>query len=518
MGFRDAIGFTGEEYNRAIQLFNEKIQDPGLKTKTRELFSGLSYLIIDEIQDTVNDRARMIINILGKITCPWLLAGDKCQAIFDYDQEGAENYFGSERFYTILEENITEGAKKYELMINKRQQESKDLEQFSKKLRQKILKKEPGTYFFILDEIYKFRTVCDVENFREYFEKYRTSNTKSAILCRSNYDAAKVSSILRQGGVAHDLLKGSNSGQLRPWIAEMFCAYKQSYITRDGFQILYDTKVTDKNDPWEYLFELLLDLSTKRNNENLNESEININSLINAFSKKADIPDDFFIHNTTDLAVSTIHKAKGREYDTVFLLKSNQVKNPGDDESRVWYVAATRARKNLYNLNKKQRGIYSHKISSGRPFGSTYAPLYWKNGRGGDIKNIVIGMPGDIDPLGFVDVNIFRNPMEIQQYISKNIRRNDKIEICLESTHYYIYHNTKKIGKLNDNIYYEFTEMLERVYNPGGSFIKKLFNIYVTDIVSIHYPKYDETRIPPDFRNTQIWLGIDIFGLADFDY
>jgi len=56
--------------------------------------------------------------------------------------------------------------------------------------------------------------------------------------------------------------------------------------------------------------------------------------------------EDFFCENGETIFVSTIHKAKGKEFDNVFLMLQNY--NPATDEAkRQLYVAMTRAKNNL---------------------------------------------------------------------------------------------------------------------------------------------------------------------------
>lgn len=56
--------------------------------------------------------------------------------------------------------------------------------------------------------------------------------------------------------------------------------------------------------------------------------------------------EDFFSENGETIFVSTIHKAKGKEFDNVFLMLENL--NPNTDEARrLLYVAMTRAKQNL---------------------------------------------------------------------------------------------------------------------------------------------------------------------------
>lgn len=56
--------------------------------------------------------------------------------------------------------------------------------------------------------------------------------------------------------------------------------------------------------------------------------------------------EDFFNENGETIFVSTIHKAKGKEFDNVFLILEN-FNSAGDEAKRQLYVAMTRAKENL---------------------------------------------------------------------------------------------------------------------------------------------------------------------------
>ena len=56
--------------------------------------------------------------------------------------------------------------------------------------------------------------------------------------------------------------------------------------------------------------------------------------------------EDFTSGDIETVVVSTIHKAKGKEFDNVYLMLNNPVLN-GDSEKRELYVALTRAKNNL---------------------------------------------------------------------------------------------------------------------------------------------------------------------------
>ncbi|WP_296114741.1 ATP-dependent helicase [uncultured Anaerococcus sp.] len=110
--------------------------------------------------------------------------------------------------------------------------------------------------------------------------------------------------------------------------------------------------------------------------EEVMNKDLFVESLIN-FTKGLDNTDDFYkklvglqnklrISQPSNLFLQTIHRSKGLEYDRVFVtdliknefpiidFEENPLKNL-EEERRVFYVAMTRARENLYLLSLKKR-------------------------------------------------------------------------------------------------------------------------------------------------------------------
>lgn len=116
---------------------------------------------------------------------------------------------------------------------------------------------------------------------------------------------------------------------------------------------------------------------SKRYKEEVVNKDLFVESLVN-FAKDLNDKKDFedkvnklnrYINNNSNIILSSIHKSKGLEYDTVFIINLNENEFPmigdGDDynknleeERRVMYVAMTRAKKKLFLLSiKKRSGI-----------------------------------------------------------------------------------------------------------------------------------------------------------------
>ncbi len=78
--------------------------------------------------------------------------------------------------------------------------------------------------------------------------------------------------------------------------------------------------------------------------EAVNPSKMYISDF-KAFAQESHL-EDFIGDFGETIIVSTMHKAKGREFDNVFLLPGNQIPQ-SDEEKRVLYVAMTRAKNQL---------------------------------------------------------------------------------------------------------------------------------------------------------------------------
>lgn len=79
--------------------------------------------------------------------------------------------------------------------------------------------------------------------------------------------------------------------------------------------------------------------------------------------------EDFYPVQGEAIVVSTIHKAKGKEFDNVFLLLTN-IESLSDEKKREVYVAITRAKQNLsihtngHYLSNIANGLAEYRINS----------------------------------------------------------------------------------------------------------------------------------------------------------
>ena len=485
---------AGYDYNGRIKLFNQYISS--------EDFEGVSYFIVDEIQDLVNERAEMVLNILKHLKCGYLLAGDRCQSIYDYEAD-KDATLDSVEFYRRAEAQFPEDIQRYEITVNRRQCPA--LAEKAHEMREVLLHKSFGEQNRYAKELMeKYSQNLKIKKYIDTLTGEPSVST--AILCRTNGEAEYISSILCKKGIPHSLNRGVNNQQHLPrWIADVFWDYGRERMSKSTFMERFMFRSRSSLDPEK----LWLQLCRLSNPDSEDTSSVEIRRLIASLSVQGNIPADFYT-DRPKLSVSTIHKAKGSEFDSVILIESTlKPSESSAEEARVRYVALTRP-KNHFVTMKNKKGYYK-RMSTGRIIETGIHGLYARKNI--FCKSITIGLSGDIDVTSFVSGR-FEECVDRQEYIGSRVSMYDKLSVRrTEGTEVYeILHNGRKIGVLSDSMVEELRAGIRstdyKYHMPIG-----LEGLYVSGITTEFLNKYDDT-VPLEFQRSRIVYGIQITGLA----
>jgi len=486
-------------YNGCIQKFNAEFD--------KDEWSDFEYVIIDELQDLVNERARMTLKILNALQCGYLLLGDKCQAIYDYDCNGTDS-ISSVGFYTALDEILSESVLRYELVGNKRQ--SNELSRRSDDLREALLSfsiQDANLYF--QDEISNVPKSKFLADIFANIPNYGTT----AILTRNNGEAEWVSSLLHAKNIRHNLLRSvSPRPSFNRWIADIFWDYREQRINREEFIERYIIRLGSSELNASNAYDALV--SSLPPETRKSEGYFEIDELNKALKRGQNISPLLINIPCTELTISTIHKAKGREFDHVYLLSGFNPSDENTEEARVWYVGSTRPKSKLDHLEQL-------KIFISKPTQTNRRMLTgYKRGRYGarGIKfcsNIVVGLSQDVDNYSFVCGDLYQ-ALEIQRYISKNIAPNDTVELIKNDDTYSIIHNRNVVGVLNKEVTSDFRSIVQKTGN-WSSIPPRLTDIYVDNIITI-VPGRFPSGADAMFKESKFWLGIELTGFAKADW
>ncbi len=294
-------------------------------------------LVIDEAQDMSVDefnlvKALMEANPLMKI----LAVGDSDQNIYEF-RKSFSKYFESLHFEY--------GATMHELVTNYRSKKNliEYTNKFVKRLEQRVKKNqiEPYQNDEGLIEVTKYINTDDLVMPITSDVLSKNLEGSIAILTRENIQALNIYTQLTKNGINAKLLQAEVNYRL-------YDLYElrrfQSYFNGDI--------ITDEE--WE--------LGIIKFKENFRKSSL-LNSclkLLNDFREVNEIlyvsdltqflyeskEEDFYQNEKNEVVVSTMHQSKGKEFDNVFIY--NNARTLNQEESRLLYVAMTRAKNNLF--------------------------------------------------------------------------------------------------------------------------------------------------------------------------
>lgn len=526
-------GYHELNYEQRIAKFNE--------IYNKEVLEKFEYIIIDEIQDFVNHRALMIANIISSVNCGYLLLGDSCQAIYDYSAKNKSNTkapgfcMTSVEFYNLihqmfLAESTKEGStaqtKKYELTKNYRQASSDDsqtseLATISQKIREVILEGDLNITKNVIETELK---PYELEPKTVDKSKPEINQThKTAFLCRSNAQVEYVSSALHKKGISHELITNHDNMNVRyaRWIARVFWDYCVNRISKEDFILRYVNRIGDDEDHASKLFNVLSNFINKIDPNEAEEQStvdyIETDKLWDEMRQQTaiNVPELLLEPRNNSIVVCTIHKAKGLEFDDVFLTKFNNAKLNSMEEARVIYVAMTRTKKSLKIINFTDK----LKLTEDRTNNISRSISAYSNFNTLKVNGIAIGsISGDIDYESHLCGDLAK-VVTLQQYLLSDVKPNDKIDLILENDRYSIYHVKAKLikdrkndiclGLISDNTQKHIQKILKKC--PY-----RIRNLFIDDVITI--PQHiTSSNVPVQFKESKFSLGIKLSGFAKFD-
>jgi len=474
----------GKDYDERIQYFIQELK------KDKDALSGVRYIIIDEMQDLVGARARMVQQILESTNCGFLLLGDKCQSIYDYLIQEEEE-IESKKFYHWLETTYDRSAMFYELTENVRQVE--ELKVKTDRMRQAILRDDKKLQLTCIKEL--------SDEKEPLFDLMKSSQEdysgNEGILCRNNGEAAVISSYLFEQGIPHQIAGEARHISLQSWYAGILSGYTAKKIGRQQFiQMADEAGIEQAEEKWNALKQL-------EDEETANV--LNLQKVRLAITRGMELPKELVITKEHLPYVSTIHRAKGQEFQKVCLLQQDFVEenfmkeDQLEDEIKVAYVAFTRAKEQIQMCD--MRKFYGKKMRSGRWIGYFFAKKHKIY-----CTNIAVSAQ-DIDPMGFVDGETKR----MQNTIGA-LTIGEKVTLELIQDCYWIVYQGKIIGKMKDEFSKEVRSAMYAT-NCSKNLPVSLENVYISNIVTIVQKTVNESVMDP-VRSSKIWLGFELSGFA----
>ncbi|MBQ9782343.1 MAG: ATP-dependent helicase, partial [Clostridia bacterium] len=316
----------------AAELINNGEVELGRITKT--------VVVIDEAQDMDENEFALIKALMNRNDDMRIIAvGDDDQNIYEF--RGSD----SKHLKELIEDY---GAKKYEMTENYRS--GKNIINFANafaKTIQSRMKTDNGVPVKDFDgvvKITKHNSNLEQPIVNGILERKHKGSV--CVLTTTNDEALRVLGLLNRNNVPAKLIQSTdgfqmyNLAEVRYFLKQIDCELKTPVIsdalwksTKERLERFYG-----KSSCYEICLKMILDF------EKINKTKYRTD--LEEFIKESKY-EDFYTEEKETILVSTIHKSKGREFDTVYMLLNN-VSCVNDEEKRKIYVGLTRAKEELY--------------------------------------------------------------------------------------------------------------------------------------------------------------------------
>ena len=447
--------------------FEDRIKEAGaaiLRGAVEESEAGVpAHVLIDEVQDLVGDRREMVETLLDRFhdNCGFTVVGDGAQAIFgfqvsDEDARAAETNY----FFDWLRGSYPDDLVELHLSDNfrARTEEARialpigsSLQRLPSETAQSDATGE-GIYHKLTDLLRACPSFgAPDEDFT--LDSLRDFQGTCAILCRDNRQALALSETLFTKGVRHRLQRDLHDRPVPAWVAYVLRATGSTTLSEERFQALLDDSpappVGDRTRIWQSL------RGAARGSKGLLDV-----SGVRRLLAQGRFPDDLAAAEPSDLLVSTVHRAKGLEFDRVIVveppsmdeLRKHHTHVDPAAEARALYVAMTRPRDDLYRIDAPTTSLIRRDKKTGRWYAGGWK-AYQRFGISATGRDVCREHPPGTD--GFTD-----DAGALQDYIAASVSPGDELVLRLQheltaaadqSPPYSVFHQDRAIAVVSEH-------------------------------------------------------------------
>jgi AAA domain/UvrD-like helicase C-terminal domain len=346
-GLEDWHDWQNKSYDGRILAASAAVEQ---QPAAQEQIQVYRHILVDEVQDLVGPRAEFVLELLRNAGSGFTLLGDPAQGIYDYQLEDEFDLSPDDLLAEIRQEF---GDRLSEHVLNKNHRA---------RTAQARLCADAGVPLRAVDRDYNraeellLDIVLDAPSIRisELAPALTGVSRPTALLCRTNAQALRFSRELYEHGVDHRLQREATERAMAPWIAEVLRDVPVTSLSEGKFKRRYDERCgaadgISAERAWDLISRTGAVAHDSLDIRRLGE-QLRLGLAPDELVEVPDVP----------VVISTIHRAKGLEFDNVFLVKP-ELPELGDEdfesEVRVLYVALSRARDDVWTVATPKRGL-----------------------------------------------------------------------------------------------------------------------------------------------------------------
>ncbi|MGW7627712.1 UvrD-helicase domain-containing protein [Streptomyces griseoincarnatus] len=341
-----------------------------------------AHVVIDEVQDLLGVRRELVETLLDRYqdSCGFTVVGDAAQSVYGFQiADPRERADETGRFFEWLRCSYPDDLVELNLTRNFRAgtEEARVALAHGPRLQQLTDPDEAATRYdelrdLLLDPVNAMGDLDDEFT----LSGLRDLSDTCAILTRDNQEALVVSGLLHTHGIEHRLRRPLEERPVPYWVAELLRGTEATGLTEDRFRSLLARVPLPYEPNADALWTVL-----RRVARGPGRGVLDLDRLRRAVADGR-FPDEAADPETARIVVSTVHRAKGLEFDRVIILAPPAVaelhKRYGDEldlpaEARALYVAMTRARQDLYHAPRPELPLFrraGHRRDGRRYIGS----------------------------------------------------------------------------------------------------------------------------------------------------
>jgi hypothetical protein len=473
----------------------------------RELISEFRHLVVDEVQDLVGDRAELVQALLDTDIDGFTLLGDPAQGIYGFQlDDPQERLVGAARLYEKVRGRFTDDLVEVSLAGNfrAREPEARAALAFGDAL---------GSVDAPFAELQRrLRSVLmagdSLGTIDQAAPVMARMTGRTAVLCRSNDEVLLVSRRLHDLGVRHRLQRAAQGRAIPSWVGSIYRAFDSKQPKKEEVLEALRNVGADPDSCWELL---------RRMNPGRRDGVLDLPAIRKRLIR-GDFPDELTRQGTESLVVSTVHGAKGLEFDQVIVLDPGDA--PEDDpieqaeRARLLYVAMTRPRDLLIHV-KPITNLTTGRLRRQRDGRLVEQGYRGARNLGMEIRAEDVNSEEPPGTVGFEE-----DPPKIQEYLATSVHEGDPISFVRlpprsldDPIAYAVEHNGHRIGVSTES----FARALKEIMPGRGRKMPPQITDLRVDTVETVIGR-EAAGLNAGLGWSGVWLRPRIVGLGRFDW
>lgn len=518
-----------------------------LNQSSREMLdrlAGISHVIVDEFQDLPGVRAEMVTSLLSRLSSDggrrvgFTVLGDPVQGIYRFAARSGGNPIPADPWLDLKNRM---GPELREIALTRNHRSTEQLAGMAASLR-KILSSDALDAEKKLAAMRRFLDRLPASALDARLDSAWLSQLPEgslAILTRTNGETLRVWKMLLgdsiEGPSVSVRMRLAGTVSSAPaWISALLSRFKHPTITRKVFEFAY-AKVDSElgTDTCRDLNLPPIEVAWRRLARASGASDMVTSIDLEELRKRLEWPDSFpddQVGEDAAVYITTVHQAKGMEFDNVALLDARAREDddqPDDplEEANVGFVAVTRAGRQLGRLPSSS--IYKAPTQRRFEYGRV-RQVSW-----GGMVNLQAGLPGDIESSSFVDLGTHGDVAAVeavQQALLHHVCdwRGHKVVLRQVSAvadsrrardvRYEIRLQTAEgdgllLGRTTAQLTHDLLDLL---WKPGYALPRVIYNLRITEIISTCVSAELPETVPDPWRSSRMWFGVSLAGTGDF--